>query len=141
MNSLILRTATRYVLPLLLMCSVFLLIRGHNEPGGGFTGGLMAAAAISLYAIAFDVPSARKMLRLQPLTIIGAGLLLASGSGLLSLLLGRPFMTGTWGEVDVHGLGHLALGTPVIFDIGVYLVVLGVTVLIILSLAEEWDAD
>lgn len=138
-DSLILRTATLYLMPLLLLFSVFLLARGHNEPGGGFTGGLVAAAAFCLYATAYDVAGARRMLRVEPPVLIGTGLLLAAGSGLLSMARGMPFMTGSW--VKVEGADSLALGTPLLFDTGVYLVVVGFTLMVILSLAEEWDAD
>ena len=82
MISIILRTATRFLIELLLLFSVFLLLRGHNEPGGGFIGGLVAAAAYILHAIAYDVPSTRAALRLAPDTIIGVGLLMALAGGL-----------------------------------------------------------
>lgn len=137
MNSIILRSATRYMLPLLLLFSVFVLIRGHNDPGGGFTGGLVAAAAFSLYALAANVAGARNVLRFDPHILVGAGMLLALGSGLWALVLGQPFLTEQWLTVHAPGLGHIEIGTPVVFDIGVYLVVLGVTLMIVLSLAEE----
>ncbi|MHC4886435.1 MAG: Na+/H+ antiporter subunit B [Planctomycetota bacterium] len=140
MGPLILRTTTRYLLLILLLFSLFLLMSGHNEPGGGFTGGLMAAAAICLYTIGFGAEAARKMLRIDPPILIGVGLMLAASSGLLSLALGQPFMTSTWRSVNVPALGKVALGTPLLFDTGVYLVVVGATVLIVLSLAEEWNA-
>ncbi len=134
MTSLILSTATRYILPLLLLFSVFLLLRGHNEPGGGFVGGLVAAAAFALYVIAFDVATARRTLGIDPRTLVGLGLLVALGSGLVSLLAGQPFMTGLWSSYTVPLLGKV--GTPLFFDIGVYLVVIGVTLTIIFALAE-----
>ena len=137
MKSLILQTATRALEPLLLLFSVFVLLRGHNHPGGGFAGGLVAAAAFALYAITFDAPSARQALRADPHHLIGAGLLLAASSGLLSLFRGLPFLTGQWADLTLPFVGTVAVSTPLVFDIGVYLVVLGVTMLIILSLAEE----
>lgn len=135
--SLILRTATRLLLPLLLLFSVFLLLRGHNSPGGGFIGGLVAASAFALYALAFDVAAARRMLRVDPRRLTAAGLLVALGCGSVPLLLGRPFMTGQWLHLALPGAGTVHLGTPMVFDVGVYLVVAGVTLTIILSLAEE----
>lgn len=141
MGSLILRTATRYMMLLLLLFSFFLLIRGHNEPGGGFVGGLIAASAFCLYAIAYDAASARRILRVNPVILIGFGLSLAAGSGLTSMAVGKPFMTATWGMTQIRGMGELKIGTPFLFDTGVYLVVLGVTILVVLSLAEEWDGD
>jgi len=135
MTSLILSTATRYLLPLLLLFSFFLLLRGHNDPGGGFAGGLVAAAAFALYAIAHGVAAARRVLPATPQTLIGGGLLVAVSSGLLPVLLGQPFMTGLWDKRSVPVIGKL--GTPLLFDLGVYLVVIGITLLIIFSLAEE----
>jgi multicomponent Na+:H+ antiporter subunit B len=135
MISLILSTATRYLLPLLLLFSVFLLLRGHNEPGGGFVGGLVAAAAFVLYAIANGIAAEREIFHIEPRVFIAVGLLSAAGSGILSLLAGLPFMTGLWSTQEVPVLGKI--GTPLLFDIGVYLVVLGITLMIVLSLAEE----
>jgi multicomponent Na+:H+ antiporter subunit B len=136
MTSLILRTTTRFLLSLMLLFSLFLLLSGHNEPGGGFAGGLVLAAAWALYAIAYGVAAARRALLVEPQVLIGLGLLLALSSGSLALVLGQPFMTGQWLSATVPGLGEIAVGTPVLFDVGVYLLVLGVVLLIILSLAE-----
>jgi multicomponent Na+:H+ antiporter subunit B len=137
MNSLVLRVATRFMLPLLLMFSAFLLLRGHNQPGGGFSGGLVAASAFILYGFAFGVPESRRILALEPHTLLGVGLLVAMGSGSAALLAGRPLMTGLWIQPALPGLGTLVLGTPLVFDVGVYLVVVGVALMIILPLAEE----
>lgn len=137
MSSPILPTVSRIMLPLLLLFSLFLLLRGHNEPGGGFAGGLVAATAFTLYAIAYDVTSSRQLLRLDTHLIIGAGLLIAVGAGIWPLLSGEPFLTGQWGYVPIPGIGSVDFGTPFLFDVGVYLVVVGVTLMIILPLAEE----
>jgi multicomponent Na+:H+ antiporter subunit B len=136
-SSLILSTTTRVLQPLLLLYSVFLLVSGHNEPGGGFAGGLVAAAAFTLHAIAYDVASARRALRFEPSTLIALGLLLALGTGVLPpLLWDEPFLTSAWAEVRLLGLEPLDLGTPLLFDLGVYLVVTGVALTFVLSLAE-----
>ena len=140
MNSLILRTASRFLLILLFQFSVFLLLRGHNDPGGGFVGGLVLAAALTLYAIAYDVRSMRRVLPCRAQAIIAWGLLAAALSGVFSLFKGQPFMTGQWGHFHILGL-DLHLGTPLLFDIGVYLVVVGVVLIIIMSLAEEVEED
>ena len=137
MRPLILPTAARLLLPLLLLFSVFLLLRGHNLPGGGFAAGLVAAAAFALYAIATDVPAARGALGVDPRALLGLGLLVALASGLLAVLRGRPFLTGLWGSLPLPGLGVVDVGTPLLFDVGVYLVVIGMTLTIVLSLAEE----
>ena len=134
-QSIILSTATRYLLPLLLLFSIFLLLRGHYEPGGGFVGGLIAAAAFALNVIAFGVPRTREVLRVDPRILIGAGLLVAAISGLFAWLSGNTFFTAVWLKEPWPILG--TVGTPLLFDIGVYFVVLGVVLKIIFVLAEE----
>lgn len=135
MISLILATAIVYLLPLLLILSVFLLLHGHNLPGGGFVGGLVASAAVALYAIAFGVGEARRILRTDPKRLIALGLLLAACSGLVALLRGAPFMTSQWTSLSIPVEGDL--GTPLLFDTGVYLLVVGAALTIIFSLAED----
>jgi multicomponent Na+:H+ antiporter subunit B len=137
MIDIILRTATRFLITLLLLFSIFLLLRGHNEPGGGFVGGLVAASAFALYGIAYDPGATRRALRFDPRSFIGVGLLVAVLSGMVAFLFNQPFLTGKWGYVGVPGLFEIELGTPLFFDIGVFLVVMGITLTIILSLAEE----
>lgn len=137
MNSLILRTASYYLLPLLLLFAVFLLLRGHNEPGGGFVGGLVAAAAFCLQVIAFNVQEARRMLGTDPRTLIALGLFLAVVAGLVPFFTGGPFLTGIWLDLNVFGLLTLHLGSPLLFDVGVFNVVVGVVLLLVFSFAEE----
>jgi multicomponent Na+:H+ antiporter subunit B len=127
-NSLILRTTERVLAPLLILFSIFVLLRGHQEPGGGFAGGLLAAAAFSLKPLRNEVPDARKSLRVEPHFLIGLGLLMALSSGLVSMFAGQPFLTG---------ISAGALSTVLFFDIGVYLTVMGVVLMIIFNLAEE----
>ena len=136
-SSVILRTASRVLMPILLLYSVFLLVAGHNGPGGGFAGGLVAASAFALHALVYDARSAGRALGGDPRTLIGVGLLAALGSGLLGLLAGRPYLTGLWREVHLPGGSSLAIGTPLLFDVGVYLLVLGMALLMIFPLAEE----
>jgi multicomponent Na+:H+ antiporter subunit A len=130
-NSPIFRTATRLLMPLILLFAVFLLLRGHNEPGGGFVGGLVAASAFALYGIAFGVRRARQALLVQPLTLLGAGLLIALLAGVPAVFRGDPFLSALWAS------GPVPLGTPALFDLGVFLVVTGVVLMMIFSLAEE----
>ncbi len=123
-------------MPMLLLFSAFILFRGHNLPGGGFIGGLVASATFILHSYAYDVQSTLALLRISPRTLIGAGLLLALGSGCVSLAIEKPFMTGQWGEIQIGAEQIWHLGTPFFFDVGVYLVVIGAVLTIILSLAE-----
>ena len=135
MKSLILQTASRYLMVLLVLLSVFILFRGHNEPGGGFVGGLLLAGAFALYALSHEAKAARRLLRFDPRTIIGVGLVTAVGSGLAAVLYGQPFLAGQWLPYSIPFLGKL--GTVFLFDLGVYLVVLGTTLLVLLTLQEE----
>lgn len=135
MRSVILQTAIRYLIPLQLTFSIFLLLGGHQRPGGGFVGGLVAACAFSIYAIAYDTGAMRRSLRLHPRLLIGIGLLMALSSGVVGLVRDGTFMVAQWGTTEYPGIGPLS--TPLLFDTGVYVVVIGVTLLIILSLLEE----
>ncbi len=118
-------SATAEILALLmLVISVVILLRGHNAPGGGFIGGLVAAAAAVTIAYAFGARRARRLMRVHPITVAGVGLALALVSGLPAFLSATPFLTHLWGDVPTE-LGVLKLGTTYVFDLGVYLVVVG----------------
>lgn len=138
-QSLILQTAARFLLPLQLIFSFFLLLRGHNEPGGGFIAGLVAAGAVALYLFAFDVARTQDLLRVAPQDLLGIGVLLAALSGVPALLLGLPYLTALWWEPVFPFFGTVKLSTPLIFDIGVYLTVIGTVLAIVLALAEAED--
>jgi len=138
MSSVILHTFARLLVPLMLLFSLFLLVRGHNEPGGGFLGGLVAAAAIALLAMAESPEVARRALRLAPTSIALIGLGVAMFAGLSAAAVGAPFLTGLWAFLGADDGGNgLPLGTPLLFDVGVYLVVLGAVSAVLLALEEE----
>ena len=139
MRSLILRTAAPMIVALMVLFSIFVLLRGHNEPGGGFIGGLIAVSALSIYGIAFGVETVRRAIVFHPLAIAGAGLLLSTLSGVLSGLFHVPFMTGLWVTPVVLGV-EIPLSSVMSFDIGVYLVVVGAVTSIALSLEEREDS-
>jgi len=129
MPSTILIIANRYIGPILIVLSFVALYRGHNYPGGGFIGGLIAASAILLRALAQGWPETEKNIRVSSLTLLTTGLAIAMVSGLPSLFLGNPFMTSIWAPTwQIPVLGKLKLGTPLLFDIGVYLAVVGFTI-------------
>ncbi|MGO1246057.1 MAG: Na+/H+ antiporter subunit B [Oceanisphaera sp.] len=134
-SSIILQTSTRMLVPLLLLFSIFLLLRGHNEPGGGFIAGLVASSAFALHLFAFDASSTKKLLKVETQLLMSVGLILALLSGMVGVVFrGQSFLTSQWFNVTVPGIGELALSTPLVFDIGVYLVVIGVVSTILLSL-------
>ncbi len=121
MNSPILLVAGRLLLPLALLVSLYLLWRGHNEPGGGFVGGLVAAAGFTVHGLPRGRVALLAALRWPPASIAAVGLLLAILSGLPGLLSGAPFLTHQWHIMD----SGFAIGTTLLFDIGVYLAVVG----------------
>ena len=135
MTSSILQTATRVLMPLLLLFAAFLLFRGHNQPGGGFVAGLVVASSFVLYAMAFGVAAARGALLIQPSMLLGMGLLVALVSGLPGLAGGRPFMSAVWTTLPI-GSETVEIGTPLVFDVGVFLAVIGVVLTIVFTLAE-----
>lgn len=136
MKSILLSTVTRFVTPFLLVLSVFLLLRGHNEPGGGFAGGLVAAAAFALHMFAFGAQSMRDAIKADPRALSGVGLVIAVLSGLPAMLIGKPFLTGIWGTLPTP-FGGAKLGTPLLFDVGVYLVVIGIVVSFLEDFKDE----
>ena len=135
-NTMILHSAALLIMPLQLMFSVFLLFRGHDEPGGGFIGGLVAAGAFVLYAFAFGAVATRRTLRVDPRDLLAAGLLLGLVSTIPALLYGQPMLTAHWWDMPLPGGDYLKLSTPLIFDIGVYLAVLGTIMTFVVGLME-----
>ena len=120
MSSIILRTGSSVILPFALALSLFLLWRGHNEPGGGFIGGLIAAAGYASYALPRGYTALRRVLPVDPLQLLALGLAAALISGIFGLMGGQAYLTHVWTD-----LGGIALGSTLLFDIGVYLTVIG----------------
>ncbi len=123
---------------LMLLFSLFLLWRGHNDPGGGFIGGLVAAAGLVVYGLADGPASMRMILRADPRAIALSGLLIAVVAGLIPLLSGANFLTGVWLFIGATPTDKgLALGTPLLFDIGVYLTVVGGVAGMVIAIEES----
>ena len=138
MNTVIFRALAPYLTTLMMLFSVFVLLRGHNEPGGGFIGGLIAASALAIYGISNGVPAVRRAIWAHPIHLAGTGLFISGLSGLPSLFANVPFLTGLWVFPTVFGV-ELKLSTILFFDIGVYMVVLGTIGGIALTLEERED--
>ncbi|MDX9787220.1 MAG: MnhB domain-containing protein [Desulfobacterales bacterium] len=132
MRSIILSTAIRLLVALILVFAVYLLWRGHHLPGGGFAAALVAASGFGLFAMAEGPNLVYQSLRIGPRQLAAAGLILVSTTGVLPMLVGKPFLTGIWWSLTPG----VSLGTPLLFDIGVFLVVLGTVLSLILSLEE-----
>jgi len=138
MTSSLLIISSRYISPLLLVLSLIVLYRGHNLPGGGFIGGLIAASSVLLLAIAQGWEKTEKRLPCQPMTLMAIGLALAGASGFIGIAFGGVFMQGVWLPFfELPLLGKVKLGTPLLFDVGVYLVVIGFTLKCAHALATE----
>lgn len=136
MRSIILVASTRIFFIAMVVVSLWILLRGHNEPGGGFIGGLMGAAAFATLAFAAGVDDARKMLQIHPGVLMGVGLVLAAISGLPGVFLNGSYLQHQWLEVPL-GLFDLKLGTTLVFDVGVYFVVIGGVLSFMFRLYEE----
>jgi multicomponent Na+:H+ antiporter subunit A len=124
---------------LLATLSVVVLLRGHNEIGGGFVGGLTAALAFAIVALTHGVDRAREKLRLHPLALAGGGLLIAVVSGLPGLVAYGDYLRHVWVDVDVLGV-HVRQGTTLLFDLGVYLAVLGTVLAFLFGLTREAES-
>lgn len=180
MRTIIFATAIRLLTPLFLVFSVYILLRGHNHPGGGFIGGLIGSIAFVFYTLAHGheqtaksyfrmswyervgrrnyiwrfvyrrllrrefsaepaqpLPHLRKyyILRLRPAALMGAGLFLSATSGLLGPLHGKPFMSAWWLDAKIPIIG--SVGSPLMFDTGVYLLVLGMVLKMVFTMAKE----
>ncbi|WP_062014224.1 MnhB domain-containing protein [Aureimonas sp. AU4] len=136
MRTVIFRVAAPYLTALMLLFSLFVLLRGHNEPGGGFIGGLIASSAIAVYGMACGVEAVRNALHFHPIAYAGLGLLLAVFAGFMPLVGGAQFMTGLWIFLNISG-SEVALSTTLLFDIGVFLVIVGAISAIALSLEDS----
>jgi multicomponent Na+:H+ antiporter subunit B len=141
MPSIILRIAARTLTPTLFVAALILLFRGHNAPGGGFIGGLLGAAAITLYAMANGPQAARALLRITPRTIMAIGLFVALSSGFPALFQDLPYMSGLWMTIDLPLAGPLPVGTALLFDIGIFAAVIGFVLTIFFALTEAEEEE
>jgi len=135
MKSIIFKTASNYLLPLLLLFSVFILLRGHYLPGGGFVGGLIASIAFVLHSLGNGLKETRQIILFHPGFLMPLGLSVALISGILPLIYGQSILTGLWYEQPLPIVGMV--GSALFFDAGVYLVVMGVTLTIMFTITES----
>lgn len=135
MKSLLFRTASNLMLPLLLLFSIFIMLRGHYLPGGGFVGGLIGSIAFLIHTFAYGIKETRAMIRLNPGYLMPIGLGFCLLAGFLPWFIDLPFLTGIWNPNPLIFLGYV--GTALIFDIGVYLVVMGAVLTIIFSIIDS----
>ncbi|MGG4128183.1 Na+/H+ antiporter subunit A [Paenibacillus illinoisensis] len=136
-NDVLLQTTTKVVVFIILTFALHLFFAGHHNPGGGFIGGLVTAAALVLIALAFSTDTVRKALPIDFRTLTAVGLAIALLTGAGSFLFGVPFLSQTFGYFELPLLGETELATAMLFDLGVYIAVLGVTMTIILQIGED----
>ena len=132
-----LQTATKILVFIIMTFSIYVLFAGHNNPGGGFIGGLITASGLILLYIAFDLQSVRDIIPVDFKKLAATGVLIAVLTGVVSLVLDVPFLSQTYTYVDLPFLGETELASAMIFDLGVYLTVLGTTMTIITSISED----
>lgn len=137
-NDLILRTATILIAFILFGFALYLFFAGHNAPGGGFIGGLITSAGIVLLFMAYGARAINKVLPVDFKLFIPIGLGIAVLTGIGSFVFGQEFLSQTFGHFHFPILGDLELATALLFDLGVYLTVIGVTMTIILSIAQDY---
>jgi multicomponent K+:H+ antiporter subunit A len=127
----------RILFPFILMAAIYLLLRGHNLPGGGFVAGLTVSVAIILQYMAGGIRWAESRLLIRPVHWIGLGLLGAALTGIGACLAGYPFLTSYFAYRDVPLLGEIPVSSALLFDIGVFALVVGATVLVLVALAHQ----
>ncbi len=128
--------ATRLLLPLAVMVGLFIFLRGHNQPGGGFIAGLVFSIAILMQYMASGFTFADQRLRADHHTMIGAGVLIAAATGLGAMLFGAPFLTSAFDYFSLPLIGQFELATAMLFDIGVALTVIGAVMLALAQLSQ-----
>lgn len=135
MRTVILQTSIKLLTPLFIIFSLFLLFRGHNAPGGGFIGGLLAAIGLFMRTMVLGANSSTANYRIKPIVIIVTGLMVSAISVIIPIFLNKPLMTGIWLGFSVPLIGKI--GTPLIFDAGVYILVIGVVLNITITLSKN----
>ncbi|WLR55766.1 Na(+)/H(+) antiporter subunit B [Mesobacillus subterraneus] len=136
-NDVILQTVTKFVLFVIILFSIHLFFACHYYPGGGFIGGLMTSGAIVLLLLAFDIKTVKMILPFDYIKVVAVGLLIAIGTGAGALFFNKPFLTHAYTYAYLPLLGKTSLHTAVLFDTGVFLVVIGVTMTIIQTIGES----
>lgn len=135
MKTIILSTAIKLLMPLFIVLSLYLLFRGHNDPGGGFIGGLIGSIGFVFYTMNHGSERTRRRFKINTIALIASGLLIAGISGVISIFFGDPFLTARWEDYYLPFVGRP--GTPLLFDVGVYILVVGIVLKITLTMSES----
>lgn len=136
-RSVIVDVTARLILPSALVFAVHLLLVGHDRPGGGFVGGLVAGAAVAAIYVAGGIDDVRTVVPVRPWTILGGGLVLAAGVAVGPLLLGDPVLSKWKLELSLPVVSDFKVSSALVFDVGVALVVIGLVFMVFEALGEE----
>jgi multicomponent Na+:H+ antiporter subunit A len=131
--------AVRVIFRAVVIGSIYLLAAGHNQPGGGFVGGLVASAAIALRHLAGGIEEVRTISRFRPWTILGSGLLISALAAASPIVFGRPVLDSMGTDVTAPVLGTAWLSTTLVFDIGVYVLVVGLVFMVFEAFGDDSD--
>jgi len=132
-----LQSATKILVFMIMAFSIYVLFAGHHNPGGGFIGGLITSSALVLLYIAFDLQSVRDVIPVDFKQLAAIGVIVAVLTGTASFVFDVPFLTQSFTYVNLPLLGKTELATAVVFDLGVYMAVVGTTMTIITSISED----
>ncbi|GLC90505.1 Na(+)/H(+) antiporter subunit B [Lysinibacillus piscis] len=136
-NDVIIQFTAKIVFFIIFFFSIHIFMAGHYTPGGGFVGGLLTSSAIVLLVLAYDLNTVRTVLPINYIHLIATGLLLALGTAAFPMFIGKPFFTHFFDYFTLPLIGKTSLHTAMLFDAGVYLVVVGVTMTIIQRIGED----
>jgi multicomponent K+:H+ antiporter subunit A len=123
--------------PVIGVAAIFLLLRGHDQPGGGFIAGITMAIAVILQYMARGAEWVEARLRIVPGAWMGFGLILAGGTGAGAWMFSRPFLTSSFSYAELPVIGRIPLASAILFDLGVFALVVGATVLMLIALAHQ----
>jgi multicomponent K+:H+ antiporter subunit A len=132
----IMKSLMRLLLPVMLLVAVYIFLRGHNLPGGGFIAGLIAAVALIVQYLANGIEWTGKRLNFDKHFLIGSGILIAALTGAVSMIIGYPFLTSAFAHIHWPIVGEFEIASATAFDLGVFLVVVGATVMILVQLGK-----
>ncbi|PLA75326.1 monovalent cation/H+ antiporter subunit A [Hydrogenovibrio sp. SC-1] len=135
-HPLIMQTFTRLLLPLMIMVAIFIFLRGHNLPGGGFIAGLIASVALIVQYLSNGIHLTSEHFKVNMNWAIGLGLLIAVTTGLVAMGIGFPFLTSAFTHLNWPIVGEFEVASAIAFDLGVFLVVVGATVMSLVQLGR-----
>lgn len=135
--SLLLDVGARSMVPTLVLVSLYVLVVGHDEPGGGFIGGLLAGVALLVVFLAGGAAQVSRVLPIDPLTMVGAGMSVAVATSVAGMVLGAGLLDAGKLELDLAWIGKISVGSTLVFDAGVYLVVVGLVAMVLTRLGTR----